>query len=129
MALENVHKCKRQQRDLGQHGSLLNGLSLGPGNGPDEDTKHSLGDDISDGVTNLLSALSGGTGNADVLDDVHEWVGQPRHSGQHAGMADQSACCLRLSLCGLSETDEELLNNEGEWDHGKGPPQPALSEA
>merc|ERR1740117_976122 len=80
---------------------------------------------MSDGVTNLFGACRRGTADANHLDDVHTWVSQPRHCGQHAGLADQTACGLWLGLGGTAQTNKELEEDKAEWEHGKSPPHPA----
>merc|ERR1712083_1032147 len=98
-----------------QEGFVTLGLTLGIGDGPDEHTKHSLGDHISDRVADLLSCRGSGATDSHHLDNVDTWVSQPRHGGQQAGLADQTTCGLRLGLGGFAQTDEELVEDVTEW--------------
>merc|ERR1712045_203603 len=114
-------KAMEKLSTLCQEAILVLGVTLGISDGPDEHTKHSLGDHISDRVADLLCCCGSGTTDTLHLDDVHERVSQPRHCGQHAGLADQATCGLRLRLGGCAQTDEQLEEDVTEWHHGHCP--------
>merc|ERR1712078_115441 len=124
-ATEKEMTQSQKHQNLCQDGFLLQSVTLGGGNGPDEHAEDSLGNNVSDRVADLLCCCGSGTADAHHLDNVDTRVGQPRHSGQKAGLADQSACGLRLGLSCRTQANEELEEDEAEWQHGKSPPQPA----
>merc|ERR1711924_14890 len=93
---------------------------------PNEHTKDSLGDNIGNGVTNLLSACRKCAAQPDHLDDVHAWVGEPRDGSQIASLHNESFGRLGLPLSRLRQTNQESVHDIEERHHGHGPPDPTL---
>ena len=63
-------------------GTLLLDPGLSRGDGPNH-----LGDSIGHVLADLLVHRSGRTRQADVLDDEHEWISEPRDHGRLAAAA------------------------------------------
>ena len=104
---------------------LLTSRSRSWHDGPTQDTEHRLGNEVRDGVADLLIAACRGTADAHHLDDVDTWVCEPGDDCQVAGLHEESTDTLRVRLGGSSQANHKGLHHKGEWAHGHGPEDPA----
>jgi hypothetical protein len=77
---------------------LLTSRSRSWHDGPAQDTEHRLGNEVRDGVADLLIAACRGTADAHHLDDVDTWVCEPGDDCQVAGLHEESTDTLRVLL-------------------------------
>merc|ERR1719265_1629002 len=82
-------------------------LTLGRCNGPNHHAEHSLGNDIRDGVTNLLGTGCESTAQSNHLDDVDTWVSAPGDRSQIASLHDESPGSHRLLLSRSGEANHQ----------------------
>ena len=108
--------------------------ALGCSNAVDEHSKDCLGDNVSNGVTNLLGSGCRGTGNAESLHHVHGGVSALGHDSRRSFQADdQGVHHVTEGDHGQeppdealgAETHDELGNNVQEGNHGESPPHEA----
>merc|ERR550539_2184133 len=102
-------------------------LTLCSCDGPNQHAEHCLGNDIGDGVTNLLGTSCECTAQSDHLDDVHAWIGEPRDGGQIASLHNESLGRSRLPLRRFAQANEECIHDIAERNHSQCPPDPSLS--
>lgn len=91
---------------------LLTSRSRSWHDGPTQDTEHRLGNEVRDGVADLLIAACRGTADAHHLDDVDTWVCEPGDDCQVAGLHEESTDTLRVLVGGSSEANHKVCTTK-----------------
>ena len=102
---------------------------LGHGDGVDEESNATLGNDVRAGVSKLDGNNDVAAGDAEHRKNVDNWIGAPRDDGCLLRKLDEAANNrVLLGFGGGGKSHQERVHDVDERDHGCDPVQPAGSE-